>query len=190
MRHGVKRIKLNRNMGERKALVRSLAVALFTNERIVTTHAKAKVVKPFADHLLARAKNDTVATRRLLLTKLPNNTIVEKLLKDLAPRYTDRTSGFSRIISLGKRKSDAAQMARIELIDMTNALPTGKKKPKTKEVSQQIAVERTQTVAAADDKGTRQISRGKVTGPERLTRSKPEKMVARRQVSIRREGKK
>lgn len=189
MRHGVKRTKLNRNMGERKALVRSLAIALFTNERIITTQAKAKVVKPFADRLLSRARKDNVQTRRLLLTKLPNETIVEKLLKELAPRYTDRNSGFSRIVSLGRRKSDSAQMARIELVDAIAVAKVEDKKKKTKKTN--VPEVEYQEVAGQElDQGTKVPGKGKVAGSERLTKTKQEKTVARRQVSIRREGKK
>lgn len=185
MRHGVKKYKLNRNMGERKALLRSLLIALFTHEKIITTQAKAKAVKPVADQMVTRATADSVVNRRLLLSRLPNETVVEKLLKDIGPRSAATTGGHTRIINLGSRKSDAAPMVRLELVAARTESDT--KAGQVHEAKQ--ATVKVKDVGALG-KGTRTKTFGKVVGPERESRSLKEKAVSRRQVSTKKEGKK
>ncbi len=185
MRHGVKRVKFNRNQGERKALMRSLLLALFTHERIVTTQAKAKAVKPMADQMITRAKRSDLATKRLLLSRLPHEDAVRKLMEDIAPRYDGRISGYSRIIQLGPRMSDSAPMARLELLDS----PTSETKPsKSSEKGKEAPA--TIRPAEASGRGKRTAKGGKVAGPEREGKTLKEKAVSRRQSSTKKEAKK
>lgn len=107
--------KLSREKGQRKALLRSLALSLFLREKIKTTRAKAKEVSVLAEKLITRAKTDNLASRRFLLRFLPQK-IVAKIFKEIIQRYKERKGGYTRLVKLGQRKSDGAEMAIIELI--------------------------------------------------------------------------
>jgi len=107
--------KLSRKRNQRKALLKSLARALFLNEKIKTTEAKAKEVRMFAEKLITRARKGDLASRRILAKYFSKN-IVKKLVDEIGPRYKKRKGGYTRIIKLGPRKSDGAKMAIIELV--------------------------------------------------------------------------
>lgn len=117
MRHNVKGRKLNRDKDHRKALLRNLATELFRHERITTTEAKAKAVKPVAERLLTLAKRGDLHARRLAARQLYDAAVVQKLFDELAPRFADREGGYTRIYKLGPRQGDAAPMALIELVE-------------------------------------------------------------------------
>lgn len=117
MRHRKAGRKLNRHKDHRKALFRSLTLALFEHEAIRTTLPKAKELRRFAEPLITLAKEDTTANRRLAFAKLPNKKIVKKLFEELGPRYKDRPGGYIRILKCGFRRGDAAPMAYVELVD-------------------------------------------------------------------------
>ena len=119
MRHHDKIKKFGRQKGEREALMRSLIVSLVTHEKITTTEAKAKALRPLIEKMITKSKSDTVATVRLIKSRLHNNTeISHKLVKEIAPKYKDRTGGYTRITKLGQRsgRGDASPLATIELI--------------------------------------------------------------------------
>jgi len=107
--------KFSRKKDQRKALLRLLASALFQNEKIKTTEAKAKEVSGFAEKYITRAKKGDLASRRLLLKYFPKK-IVKKMIDEIGPRYKKRNGGYTRIIKLGARKSDSAKIAIIELV--------------------------------------------------------------------------
>lgn len=107
--------KLSRRKGPRKALLKSLANNLFLHEKIKTTEAKAKELRPIAEKMITRAKKATVANRRVLVSGLDVK-IVKKLVDEIAPRYKERNGGYTRITKLGPRNSDGAHMVIIELI--------------------------------------------------------------------------
>jgi len=115
MRKRKKGRKLSRKRDQRRALLKQLAHALFLNEKIKTTEAKAKELSPWAEKLITKAKKGTLASRRNLL-KFFSNKIVKKLVDEIAPRYKGRKGGYTRIIKLEPRKSDGAKMAQIELV--------------------------------------------------------------------------
>lgn len=115
MRHRKKRNKLTRSKDQRRALLRSLTSSLILKEKIVTTEAKAKRLKPFLEKSISRARKETLANRRLLLKDFSKK-VVGKLIKELGPRYKDRPGGYSRIIKINPRKTDSAKMAIIELV--------------------------------------------------------------------------
>jgi large subunit ribosomal protein L17 len=130
MRHRVKGKKLNRDSGHRKALRMNLASQLFENGRIQTTRAKADYVRGFAERLITLAKRglakakesgneaDAVHARRIVASRLNNNRVlVKKLFDDIAPRFTERNGGYTRIYKVGNRKGDNADMALLELVD-------------------------------------------------------------------------
>jgi large subunit ribosomal protein L17 len=94
----------------------TLAAQLFTHGRIRTTEAKAKALRPVAEHLVTFGKKGTVAARREVLKTIPDRDVVHKLFDEIAPRYGERNGGYTRILKLGERKGDAAPMAIIELL--------------------------------------------------------------------------
>lgn len=115
MRHRKKKLKLTKTKNQRRALLQSLASSLILKEKIITTEAKAKKLKPVLEKYISRARKDTLANRRLLLKNLSPK-IVNKLMKELGPRYKDRAGGYSRVIKINPRKTDSAKMAIIELV--------------------------------------------------------------------------
>ena len=107
--------KLSRKKDQRKALLKSLARAIFIHKKIKTTEAKAKEVSMFAEKCITRAKKGDLSSRRILV-KYFSKDLVKKLIDEIAPKYKDRKGGYTRIIKLGPRKSDGAKMAIIELV--------------------------------------------------------------------------
>lgn len=108
---------LSRKRDQRKALLRSLARNLVLKEKISTTEAKAKEVRPFVEKLITKAKKGDLSSFRLVLSALANEKeTARKLIKEIAPRYKARPGGYTRIIKLGPRKSDGARMAIIEFV--------------------------------------------------------------------------
>ena len=109
--------RLGSNPSHQRLMLASLAGSLFEHERIKTTEAKAKLLRPYAEKLITKAKKGDVHNRRLVLSDLQDRNIVHKLFSDIAPRFSDRNGGYTRILKLGPRNGDAAPMALIELID-------------------------------------------------------------------------
>ncbi|MDR2467708.1 MAG: 50S ribosomal protein L17 [Spirochaetaceae bacterium] len=124
---------LERMAAHRKALIRNMAGSLFRYGRITTTKAKACEVRRRAEKLITRAKVDSVHNRRLVSARLYDEGIVAKLFTDIAPRMKERPGGYTRIVKLGERKGDAAEMVILELVDYVLVTDTkddkdGKKK--------------------------------------------------------------
>jgi len=117
MRHRKSGRKLNRNAAHRKALFRNLANSLFEHELIKTTLPKAKELRMVAEPLITIAKQDSVAHRRLVASRIRNDAMVAKLFTNLGPRYKERPGGYLRILKCGFRIGDAAPMAYVELVD-------------------------------------------------------------------------
>jgi len=116
MRHGDKNRKLGREKGQRVALLRSLARSLVLHEGITTTTAKAKALRPYVERLITMSKKGTIASRRLIGSRLGAPDVVRKLYETLAPRYEKRIGGYTRITRLGKTGKRAADTSRIELL--------------------------------------------------------------------------
>ena len=118
MRHRVAHRKLGRITPHRTALLRNLATALFERERIRTTLPKAKELRPYAERLitLAKREDDRLHARRLVLRDIQDPTIVKKLFDNLGARFATRPGGYTRILRLGPRKGDGAEMAIVELL--------------------------------------------------------------------------
>jgi large subunit ribosomal protein L17 len=117
VRHRNKGRKLSRTPSHRTATLRNLAASLFLHERIETTTAKAKELRPFAERLITLARRGDVHARRLAARKLHDRQVLGKLFEDIAPRFSERPGGYTRILKLGNRKGDAAEMSLIELVD-------------------------------------------------------------------------
>lgn len=119
MRHQVHGKKLNRSSGHRKALYRNLVQSLVEHERITTTLAKAKAVRPVAEQLITRAKQQDLAARRAVISFMPTTTAADKVYDVLAPRFSNRPGGYTRIIKIGRRVGDGVEMAVIELVELS-----------------------------------------------------------------------
>ncbi len=115
MRHHNANRKFGLKRDQRKALLRSLALNLVTREKIQTTEAKAKELRPFVEKLVTRSKTGTVATRRFLVTQVGTHG-AKKLVENLGPKFMDRKGGYTRIIKLPARVSDGSPMAQIEFV--------------------------------------------------------------------------
>ena len=117
MRHRKTRHKLSRDKAHRKALLRNLSRQLIEHERIRTSQAKAKAVKPEVERMITLAKRGDLHARRQLLSRLGQDKfIVHKLVEEIAPRYTERPGGYTRIVKLGPRRSDSTEMVFLELV--------------------------------------------------------------------------
>ena len=151
MRHQKKTVKLGRTADHRRALLANQVCALIEHQRIKTTLAKAKAVRPLAERMVTLGKNGSIHARRRALAVLRQKDIVKKLFDDIAQRSAERNGGYTRIVKLGARKSDSARMAFIEWVDAEHVAeekPKKEKKAKRKEPEaepQQITPEAEQT---------------------------------------------
>jgi len=138
MRHLVKRKKLGRNSAQRKALLRNLVTSFLEKERVRTTLAKAKATRPVAEKMITLAKKNTLHTRRLAMRYVYKKDVVKKLFDDIGPRFIERSGGYTRIVKIGPRAGDGAEMAIIELIG-TEFKKKEKKKKDIKEKAKKAA---------------------------------------------------
>jgi large subunit ribosomal protein L17 len=143
MRHQKKTVKLGRTAEHRKALLANQVCSLIEHQRIKTTLAKAKAVRPLAEKMVTLGKQGSLHARRTALAVLRQKNAVKKLFDDIAPRSADRKGGYTRIIKLGVRKSDAAPVAFLEWVDAPQVVeepPTeekGKKRKGTKPTAEE-----------------------------------------------------
>jgi large subunit ribosomal protein L17 len=122
MRHQKKTVKLGRTAEHRKALLANQVCSLIEHQRIKTTLAKAKAVRPLAEKMVTLGKKGSLHARRTALAVLRQKDAVKKLFDDIAPRSADRQGGYTRIIKLGQRKSDSAAIAFLEWVDVAAAV--------------------------------------------------------------------
>ncbi len=116
MRHRKKKVTLDRKVAPRTALLRGLATSVVLYEHVNTTLAKAKAVRPMVEKLITTGRDKSLTSRRKLLSVLMTEGAVNKVLEELGPRYATRKGGYTRIIKLGARKGDGAEMAQIQLV--------------------------------------------------------------------------
>ena len=117
MRHGNNKRKFGLEKNKRNALMNSLALNLIVREKITTTEPKAKELRPFIEKLITSAKKGDLATRKIIIAKLGSRGKgAKKLFEVIAPKYTDKKGGYTRVLKLGVRKSDGAKMAIIEFV--------------------------------------------------------------------------
>ncbi len=116
MRHRVSGNKLRRNSSHRRALLRNLVTSLFDKERVSTTLAKARAARPLAEKMITLTKKDSLHSRRQALRFIFKKDTVKKLFDEIGPRFIERPGGYTRIVKLGPRAGDGAEMAMIELI--------------------------------------------------------------------------
>ena len=121
MRHNKAINHLGRKSGHRKALLSNMAASLILHKRITTTVAKAKALKSYVEPLITKSKEDTTHNRRVVFSYLKNKEAVSELFRTIAPKVADRPGGYTRVLHVGFRKGDAAEMALIELVDFNEA---------------------------------------------------------------------
>jgi len=131
MRHGKKINHLGRKAAHRKAMLANMACSLIEHKRINTTLAKAKALKQFVEPLVTKSKEDTTHNRRIVFSKLRQKPAVTELFRDVATKVGDRPGGYTRIIRLGNRLGDNAEMALIELVDYNDVYTSGDAKKKS-----------------------------------------------------------
>ncbi|MCH2490642.1 MAG: 50S ribosomal protein L17 [Flavobacteriales bacterium] len=156
MRHGKKFNHLGRKTAHRKSMLANMACSLIEHKRINTTVAKAKALKQFVEPMITKSKEDTTHNRRIVYRKLRQKEAVAELFRDVAAKVGDRPGGYTRIIKLGNRLGDNADMAMIELVDYNELYNAGK---------------------ATKKKSTRRSRRGsgsKSTAPAKQTEAKKE----------------
>jgi large subunit ribosomal protein L17 len=133
MRHLVRWKKLQRNTAQRRALLRNLVTFFLEKERINTTLAKAKATRPLAEKMITLAKRDTLHSRRQALRFITKKPVVKKLFEEIGPRFSERPGGYTRIVKIGPRAGDGAEMAVLELIGTEFKKKEKKKKKDIKE---------------------------------------------------------
>ena len=121
MRHNKAINHLGRKSGHRKALLSNMASSLILHKRITTTVAKAKALRSYVEPLVTKSKDDTTHNRRVVFSYLKNKEAVSELFRVIAPKVADRPGGYTRVLHVGFRKGDAAEMALIELVDFNEA---------------------------------------------------------------------
>ena len=160
MRHRIKGRKLGRTTSHRMATLRSLATALIKHKKINTTVAKAKQLRLFVEPLITKAKNDSVHARRLIARHIHDKEVLKDLFSEVVPKIGDRPGGYTRVIKLGNRVGDAAEMAIIELVDFNDvstkktkkaaAEPVKKTKEKVSKKAEKAVVEEVEATVVED----------------------------------------
>ena len=123
MRHKVATRHFSRTANQRKALLRGLVSSLFEHQRIETTLAKAKAIKGIAEELVTFGKRGDLHSKRMVLSYIPNRTVVSRLFSDIAPRFADKNGGYLRIVQTRQRVNDRAPMAIVEFVDYEKVAP-------------------------------------------------------------------
>ncbi|MCP4570596.1 MAG: 50S ribosomal protein L17 [FCB group bacterium] len=132
MKHQVKTKKLSRTKPHREAMLANMANSLFLHRTIRTTDAKAKELRRLTDRLITKAKTDSLAARRNVFAAIRNETVVKKLFDEIAPHFSDRPSGFTRVIKIGTRRGDGASLSLVELLTPKPKAESDKDKKKEK----------------------------------------------------------
>ena len=149
MRHNKKFNHLGRTASHRNAMLANMAISLIMHKRITTTLAKAKALKMYVEPLITRSKDDSTNSRRVVFSYLQNKYALKELFSTVAEKVGDRPGGYTRVIKLGTRKGDAAQIAFIELVDFDeNMAKTAKAGKKTRRSRKSTAAETTEAPAA------------------------------------------
>ena len=139
MRHNKSINHLGRQSGHRKALLSNLACSLILNKRITTTVAKAKALQSYVEPLITKSKEDSTHSRRIVFSYLKNKEAVSELFRTVAPKVAERPGGYTRVLHLGFRPGDAAEMALIELVDFNEAALASAPKKAAKKTTRRSA---------------------------------------------------
>ncbi|MDT0684823.1 50S ribosomal protein L17 [Autumnicola psychrophila] len=153
MRHGKKINHLGRKTAHRKSMLANMACSLIEHKRINTTVAKAKALRVFVEPLVTKSKEDTTHNRRLVFSKLRDKDSVSELFREVAPKVGDRPGGYTRVIKLGNRLGDNADMAMIELVDYNETYNL--EKPEKKKSTRRAGKKKSTTDAPAPQAETK-----------------------------------
>jgi len=162
MKHRIGYNRLNRKASHRKAMVNNMVTSLFKHERITTTIAKAKEVRKTAEKMVTRAKIDSVHNRRLIAKRIKDKAVLNKLFTDISVRFKERPGGYTRVLRIGHRNNDSAEMTILELVDKVveekkkpKKEPKAAEKPVKEEVVEEPVEEKTvETADAAEETET------------------------------------
>ena len=154
MRHNKKFNHLGRTADHRKAMLANLAISLIMHKRITTTVAKAKALKTYVEPLITRSKEDTTNSRRVVFRYLQNKEALKELFGAISAKVADRPGGYTRIIKLGFRQGDAAQMCFIELVDFDENMAKTTTKKKSTRRSRKSSKAETPVAEAAETTAT------------------------------------
>ena len=149
MRHNAGYRKLGRTKEHRKALLRNLATDLFRHERLTTTLPKAKELRPYAEKLITLSRRDDLHSRRMVLEVIHDKGVVKKMFDTLGPRFASRPGGYSRILKLGPRPGDGADMAIVELVGSEPVFKKQKEEKKARRDRKAKVREKEEAEAAA-----------------------------------------
>ena len=184
MRHGKKFNHLGRKAAHRKAMLSNMACSLIEHKRIKTTLAKAKSLRVYIEPLITKSKNDTTHSRRIVFSYLKQKNAVTELFGDISNKIANRPGGYTRIIKLGNRLGDNAQMAYIELVDYNELYFTDKpKKKKTrrrggaKSASKTPVLEASENVEVVNEKSSKDIDEGTETTVEKVEEEKVDDII-------------
>jgi len=187
MRHRKLKYRLGRTTAHRKALMGNLSIALFKHERIVTTHTKAKALRSTAEKLITFGKRGDLHARRQVMKVISEKMIVKKIFDNLAPRFSDRNGGYTRVMKIAPRGGDGAEMDIIELVDFVErqreAEVAAEKKAKAKKAKKAKAVKQKETKAEkpkakadkAGEEGAEKQEKAKEAKPEKQTKAETDK---------------
>jgi len=180
MRHGMVNRKLGRTTGHRLAMFRNQLASLIDKERIITTLPKAKELRPQVERLITLGRNDSVHARRQAARVIGDEGIVAKLFDTVGPRFGDRPGGYTRIIKLGPRRGDAAEMAILELVGYElpkedAAAPAAEKKAKAKKAEPAPEKEEASAAPAEEEKPKKKAAPKKEAAPKKKEKEKEEK---------------
>lgn len=173
MKHGRLTNYFGRDSGHRKAMFRNLIGSLVEHERITTTLAKAKELRRHVEKAITMGKENTLSNRRMLLSRLPNKAVVEKIFTDLGPRFKTRAGGYTRILKIGLRPGDSAEMAIIEFVDYKNESAEATEKVSAKEAKAPKATAKKATAKKA-------APTKKATAKKAAAKAKAKKKVAKK----------
>lgn len=148
MRHNKSFNHLGRKSGHRKATLANMASSLILHKRITTTVAKAKALKMYVEPLVTKSKEDTTHSRRTVFSYLKNKYAVTELFRTIAPKIADRPGGYLRVLNVGFRKGDAAEMALIEFVDFNEAALASTTKKEAKKTTRRSRAKKAETPAA------------------------------------------
>ena len=147
MRHNKAINHLGRKSGHRKALLSNMATSLILHKRITTTVAKAKALKSYVEPLITKSKDDTTHNRRVVFSYLKSKEAVTELFRNVAPKVADRPGGYTRVLHVGFRQGDAAEMAIIELVDFNEAALASAEKTAAKKTTRRSRARKAEVAA-------------------------------------------
>lgn len=147
MRHNKAINHLGRKSGHRRALLSNMATSLILHKRITTTVAKAKALKSYVEPLITKSKDDTTHNRRVVFSYLKSKEAVTELFRNVAPKVADRPGGYTRVLHVGFRQGDAAEMAIIELVDFNEAALASAEKTAAKKTTRRSRAKKAEVAA-------------------------------------------